>query len=56
MTLVIRSSPLKFMDQEIVDVLLDEMPKAGIDVRLKAPHTKVEKLSDGNLKVHLENG
>ena len=55
-TVVIRSSPLKFVDHEIVNVLLDEMTKSGVDVRLKAPHKKVEKLNDGKLKLHLEDG
>ena len=32
------------------------MNKSGIDVLLKAPHTKVEKLNDGKLKLHLEDG
>ena len=55
-TMLVRSSPLKFLDSDIVKILLDEMAQTGIDVRLKTPHTKVEKQSDGNLKVHLENG
>ena len=41
-TVVVRSSPLKFVDHEIVDVLLDEMEKSGIKVLLNAPHSKVE--------------
>ena len=42
-TVVVRSSPLKIVDQEIIPVLLEEMKVTGIDVRLKAPHDSVEK-------------
>ena len=43
MTVVVRSSPLKIVDQEIIPVLLEEMKVTGIDVRLKAPHDSVER-------------
>ena len=55
-TIVIRSSPLKIIDKEVVEVLLQEMRKAGITVMQKTPHTKVEKQPDGNLIVHLKDG
>ena len=37
-TLLIRSIPLRFIDSDITDVLVESMIKLGIDVRLNSPH------------------
>lgn len=52
-SLLVRSVPLQFLDQDMRDMLVNEMKQSGMDVRLQAPHEKVEKLPDGMLKVTL---
>ena len=55
-TLVVRSRPLQFLDRDILDLMLAEMKHSGMNVLLDSPHDKVEKLSDGQLRVSLSNG
>jgi hypothetical protein len=38
---VIRDIPLREADVEIVNVLIENMKKLGLEVRLKSPFTKV---------------
>ena len=55
-TLVVRSIMLRFMDRDIIDVLLENMQKLGIEVRLNSPHESVTQNDDGTLKVNLKSG
>ena len=56
-TLLVRDVPLRQVDIEIVDLLVENMKKLGLDLRLKAPFNKVTKDAEsGHLRVHLEDG
>lgn len=55
-TLVVRSIMLRFCDRDIIDVLMENMTKLGIDFKLDAPHESVTKNEDGTLKVNLKSG
>lgn len=55
-SLLVRSIPLRFLDQDILDVLLTEMKQSGLEVLLNSPHKKVEKLLNGKLRVTLADG
>ena len=55
-TLVVRSIILRFVDRDIIDVLMENMAKLGIEVKLDSPHESVVKNEDGTLKVNLKNG
>ena len=55
-TLVVRDVPLRHVDAEVVDLLVENMRKLGLEVRLKAPFEKVTREENGILTVHLEDG
>lgn len=55
-TLVARSTPLKFLDRDILDLLLAEMKHSGMKVKVDSPHTKVEKLANGKYRVVMADG
>ena len=55
-TLLIRSIPLRLVDRDICEVLLENMGKLDLDVRLHAPHDSVTKNDDGSLNVNLKDG
>jgi len=55
-TLVVRSQILRFLDEDVRQVLLENMEKLGLDVRLNSPHEKVEKLGENEYALHLANG
>eukprot|EP00806_Schmidingerella_arcuata_P002870 Macronucleus_36.p1 GENE.Macronucleus_36~~Macronucleus_36.p1 ORF type:complete len:473 (+),score=103.56 Macronucleus_36:1-1419(+) len=55
-TLLVRSRPLKFLDSDITDVLVESMQRLGIDVRLNSPHQSVIKNWNDMLTVKLESG
>lgn len=55
-TLLVRDIPLRFVDKDVVDELVVNMKKLGMDVRLKTPFTKVTKGDNGMLSVHLNDG
>jgi pyruvate/2-oxoglutarate dehydrogenase complex dihydrolipoamide dehydrogenase (E3) component len=40
-TLLVRDIPLRHVDREIVDLLVANMEKLDLDVKLKTPFTKV---------------
>lgn len=40
-TILIRDIPLRQADPEVVDVLIENMRKLGLDVRLKTPFEKI---------------
>jgi glutathione reductase (NADPH) len=54
-TLLVRDVPLRFVDQEVVSHLIENIAKLGIDVRLKAPFKNVTKEDNGQLRVHLKD-
>lgn len=41
-TLIVRSRPLRFLDQDILDLLLEEMRHSGMTVLQGVEHDKVE--------------
>lgn len=47
---------LRFCDRDIIDVLMTNMAKLGVDIRLNSPHDSVTKNADGTLKVNLKSG
>jgi len=55
-TLLIRSIPLRLVDRDICDVLIENMKKLGLDVRMHTPHKRVVKKEDGTLSVELAEG
>jgi glutathione reductase (NADPH) len=56
-SLIIRDVPLRHVDSEVVDLLVESMKKLGLDIRLHTPFTKVTKdESTGELTVHLSDG
>ena len=54
-SLVVRDVPLRHVDSEVVDLMVENMTKLGLDVRLKSPFDKVTQSDDG-LCVHLRDG
>lgn len=40
-TLVVRSIVLRFVDRDIIDVLMTEMVKLGVELKLDSPHESV---------------
>lgn len=40
-TLVVRSIVLRFVDRDIIDVLMAEMVKLGVELKLDSPHESV---------------
>lgn len=56
-TLIVRDVLLGRVDQEIVDLLIENMKKLGVDVRMKTSTSKVTKDKEsGLLNVHLSDG
>ena len=55
-TLLIRSIPLRLVDRDICDVLIENMVKLGLDVRMHTPHESVTQEADGKLTVNLKSG
>lgn len=56
-TLIVRDILLKHVDQEIVDLLIENMKKLGLDIRLKINLLKVTKIPGStNLLAHLSDG
>ena len=56
MTVVVRSIILRFVDRDIIDLLMENMRKFGIDIRLDCSHNGVTKNDDGTLNVNLKSG
>ena len=56
MTVVEKFTPLRLSDAEVRNVLLEEMQRTGIDIKLDLGFSKVTKEANGLLKVHLEDG
>ena len=56
MTLLVRSRMLRFLDEDLHAVLLENMQKLGLDVRLQTAHKSVTKNEDGTLTVNLTTG
>lgn len=54
-TIVARSSLLKFVDTQVVEVLEKEIERSGVKLLKGSGHTKVEKNGD-SLVVSLDNG
>jgi len=52
-TLIVRSRMLRFLDDDLHDVLVENMKKLGIDLRLGVSHEGVEKNEDGSYTVSL---
>lgn len=55
-TLVVRSIILRFIDRDIIDVLMENATKLGIEIKLDSPHESVVKNEDGTLNVNLKTG
>ena len=55
-TLLVRSIPLRLVDKDIVDVLVENMKLLGLDIRLHTPHENVTKNDDGSVNVNLKDG
>lgn len=55
-TLIVRSRPLRFLDQDILDLLLEEMRHSGMTVLQGVEHDKVEQMPDGKLRTTLKDG
>ena len=55
-TLVVRSIILRFIDRDIIDVLMQNATKLGIEIKLDSPHDSVTKNGDGTLSVNLKSG
>ena len=51
-----RSIILRFVDRDIIDVLMQNMEKLGLEVKLDSPHQSVTKNDDGTLNVNLKSG
>ena len=51
-----RHSPLRSFDHSIVNVLLEEMDKEGIQLHTHSSVSEVIKNEDGSLTIHLEDG
>ena len=55
-TLLCRSILLRFMDRDIIEMLMSEMSKLGMEVRTNSPHEGVYKQQDGSYTVKLASG
>jgi glutathione reductase (NADPH) len=55
-TLIVRSVMLRFLDEDIVKELHENMTKLHLDVKMPAPHEKVSKEENGQVTVHLQGG
>ena len=56
-TLVVRSIILRFCDRDIIDCLMENMRKLGVDIKLDSPHDSVVAVpEDGSLNVNLRSG
>lgn len=55
-TLVVRSIILRFIDRDIIDCLMENMRKLGVEIKLDSPHESVTKEADGSLSVKLKSG
>jgi glutathione reductase (NADPH) len=53
-TLVTRGVILKHIDRDIIEELMTNMKKLGVEIRLNAPHNSVTKNSDGSLSLKLD--
>ena len=54
-TLVVRSIILRFCDRDIIDCLMENMRKLGVDIKLDSPHDSVVANGD-TLDVNLRSG
>jgi len=54
--LVRKEKPLRAFDDMLSDTLVEQMAKHGPTLHTNSTPTKVEKLPDGQLTIHLENG
>lgn len=48
--------PLRGYDQAIIEVLVDEMKKTGIELLTESDPESIEQLADGSLRVNFKNG
>lgn len=48
--------PLRSYDEDIIEVLVDEMAKTGIDLLTHHDPSSIEKLENGQLRVNFKNG
>ena len=55
-TLVVRSIILRFIDRDIIDVLMENLTKLGVELKLDSPHESVTQNEDGTLNVNLKSG
>ena len=55
-TLVVRSIILRFCDRDIIDCLMENMRKLGVDIKLDSPHDSVTAGEGGTLNVNLRGG
>lgn len=56
-TLLVRAKLLRgHVDQELIPILVENMKKLGLDVRLDTPFNGVEKAGDNLLQVNLADG
>ena len=53
-TLVTRGTILKNIDRDIIEELMNNMKKLGVEIMLNAPHKSVKKEKDGSLTLHLD--
>lgn len=54
-TLLVRDVPLRQVDKEITDLLMENMKKLDLDVRLKTPFHRVTRdANSGMLSVHID--
>jgi len=54
--LVRNDKPLRSFDDMLSDTLVEQMAKHGPTLHTQSTPSKIEKLNDGQLKIHLENG
>ena len=55
-SLIVRSRMMRFLDEDLLNVLLDEMDHSGLQVLQGSSHEKVEKLANGKLRVTMTDG
>lgn len=55
-TLVVRSIILRFVDRDIIELLMTTMKQLGVEIRLNSPHENVTANADGSLNVNLKSG
>lgn len=53
-TLVTRGTILKNIDRDIIEELMNNMKKLGVEIMLNSPHKSVKKEKDGSLTLHLD--